>query len=90
MELDGIHGKQLLKVYESFFESPKTMKECDLDVGVMRENICRYCAVLRKQRKLYSIKKRTCKVTRHLATVFSTNVKHLPPQTQIELFNDYG
>ncbi len=64
---------QLQKVYDSFFAVPKTMKEVDKETGVMRENICWYCRTLRLQSKLHAIGKRYCSITKHMATVWTTN-----------------
>lgn len=76
---------QLQKVYNSFFQSPKTMKEADFDCGVMRESICRYCATLRKEGRLFEIEKRDCKITGHRATVFTSNPELVPPSNQLQL-----
>lgn len=77
---------QLAKVYNAFFEQPKTMKEVDLEVGVMRENICWYCRTLRKQERLFAIRKRICGITKHRATEWTTNPELVPPPIQLNLF----
>ena len=78
---------QLERVNQSFFESPKTMKEVDKSIGIMRESICRYCAKLRKQDKLFPIRKRLCSVTSHNATEWTTNPALIPIRPeQLSLF----
>lgn len=78
---------QLIRVYDAFYESPGTMKEVDRRIGIMRESICRYCAKLRKQDKLYPIRKRLCNVTNHLAIEWTTNSALVPPRPiQLDLF----
>jgi hypothetical protein len=79
----------LQRVYDAFHERSGTMKELDLRIGVMRESICRYCATLRKQDKLYPIRKRICNVTGHKATEYTTNIALIPkrPIIQLSLFD---
>ena len=73
-------------VFNSFFSSPKTMKEVDRDSGVMRENICRYVRTFRQSKSIVVIRKRYCMVTKHLANEYSTNPKLFPKPTQLNLF----
>ena len=77
---------QLHKVFQSFFDSPKTMKETDKDCGVMRENICRYVRTFRQSKSIVVIRKRYCKVTKHLANEYTTNPLLFPKSTQLTLF----
>lgn len=82
---------ELIRVEKALFEKPQTMKEVDRRIGVMRESICRYCAKLRKQDKLYPIRKRICNVTGHPAIEWSTNPALVPPRPkQLDLFTDDG
>ena len=78
--MEKYYATQLHKVYDTFFSSPKTMKEADVATGVMRENICWYCRALRQQTRLFPIRKRYCKVTRHLAIEWTTNPDLIPKQ----------
>ena len=77
---------QLKAVFESFFETPKTMKESDKACGVMRENICRYVRTFRKEGKIAVIRKRICAVTKHRANEYTTNPQLFPKPAQLELF----
>lgn len=79
--------KQFKRVFDAFFAEPHTMKEADKITGVMRENICWYCRTLRKQNTLYPIGKRLCRVTKHRATVYTTDMAKVPNyKPQLKLF----
>jgi len=82
---DNHFDSQLERVYESFFDSPKTMKEVDKSIGIMRESICWFCRTLRKEDKLYPIRKRICTVTNHRATEYTTNTAYAPIRQAIQL-----
>lgn len=85
MELDRIHGKQLLQVYASFYEKPRTMLEVDKDTDIMRSNVCWYCGMLREQNKLYRVRKRRCMVTNHMAYELTTNPEYKRNDGQLSL-----
>lgn len=74
-------------VFQCFFDSPKTMKEADKSSGVMRENICWYVRTLRKDGRIWVIRKRFCEVTKHLANEYTTNHELFPKPSQLTLFN---
>lgn len=38
----------MMRVFDCFMERPKTMLEVSLETGILRANICRYVAALRK------------------------------------------
>jgi hypothetical protein len=71
--MSGNNRNDLQKVFDSFFEYPKTMKEADKDTGVMRESVCRYCAVLRAQKRLFKLRERYCAITGAMAGEYTTN-----------------
>ena len=73
-------------VFQCFFDSPKTMKEVDRSSGVMRENICWYVRTLRKEGRIWVIRKRLCHVTNHLANEYTTNPELFPKPKQLTLF----
>ena len=77
---------QLNKVFQSFFDSPKTMKEVDRDCGVMRENICRYVSTLRENNQIWVLKNRRCRATGWNANEYTTNPKLAPKARQLTLF----
>ena len=79
---------QLAKVYQAFYRSPKTMKEVDLETGIMRESICRYCRRLRLQNRLFPVLKRQCKVTKYPKVIaWTSNPDLVPKPNQLELFS---
>jgi hypothetical protein len=86
---DNHLSDQLSRVFDAFYEQPRTMKETDIATGVMRENICWYCRTLRKENKLFPIRKRYCKVTNHRAFEYTTNPSLVPENLQLSLFQ-YG
>lgn len=65
--------------------SPMTMKEIDKYSGIMRENICRYCRVLRQNKELIRVKKRYCTITGHLAYELTLRAEYKPRALQLEL-----
>ena len=77
---------QLNKVFNAFSYGAKTMKEVDVECGVMRENICWYVRSLKKANLIYLAGKRDCKVTKRLAGVYTTNPELIPKSNQIMLF----
>lgn len=78
---------QIQKVYKAFYDSPKTMKEVDVETGIMRANICRYCKTLVAQNKLFIVGKRRCKITKSRnVTIYTSNpdlVPNHPPQLSL-------
>ncbi|MDJ1495153.1 hypothetical protein QNI19_19595 [Cytophagaceae bacterium DM2B3-1] len=80
---------QLEKVFDAFYEKPRTMKEVDFACGVMRENICRYVSKLRKQGRIILAGKRYCKITKHQANVYTTNPSLIPKVIQLNILGDH-
>ena len=85
---DTSNNTQLKRVYEAFFHSPKTMKEVDIEIGVMRENICWLCRELRMQNYLFAVCIRRCKVTKRNVIAWSTNSEFKPIDKQLKLFGN--
>jgi len=82
------HIQQLRQVYRYLFNHPSTMKETDKATGIMRENVCRHIATLRKNDSLYVMCRRPCHITKHVATVFTTNpvLVPKPDANQLKMF----
>lgn len=80
-------NQQFAIVYEAFYDEPRTMKEVDVITGIMRENICRYCATLRQRERIYPVGERKCSITGHTAILWTTNPLLIPPKTQYTLFD---
>lgn len=78
---------ELKKVYEAFYQKPKTMKEVDKETGIMRESICWYCKELRSQGKLHPVRKRVCSVTKYdHVTEWTSNPNDIPKSNQLKMF----
>lgn len=77
---------ELKRVFKAFYTGSKTMKEVDLEIGIMRESICWYCRTLRTSKRLYNTGKRFCKVTKRFVNTWSTNPELQPPQSQLSFF----
>lgn len=84
--LDEKKRTQLIKVFESFYNSPKTMMEVEVDSGIMRSNVCYYVSDLRKSRLIQNLGKRVCTITKHQATAYTTNPALFIPITQASIF----
>lgn len=78
--------KQLIRVFNSLLESPKTMWEASVNSGVVRANVCRHVATLRKQKRVAVIRKRPCKISGHLAGELTANPELFPRENQLNLF----
>ena len=70
-------GKQLNLqyqiVYQSFKERPKTMLQVSLETGILRANICRYVAKMRKHNNIRVIRYGYCPCTHYRAGFLSTD-----------------
>lgn len=60
---DNEFKAQLKKVYDAFFEQPRTMLEVAKETKVMRSNICWYVREWRKHNKIVTLKKRKCSIS---------------------------
>lgn len=83
-------NNQLKRTYKAFKEAPKTMKMVEVETGIDRPNICRYVAYLEKRKKITTVKKAKCLITKHSAKYYSTDSDLFPKETQPELFPSEG
>jgi hypothetical protein len=49
---------------QSFSERPKTMLQASFETGILRANICRYIAKLRRENKIHLVKVGLCPITK--------------------------
>ncbi len=49
----------------AFYERPKTMLMVAVETGILRANICRYVAALRRNNSIYLIRKGICEISKH-------------------------
>lgn len=83
---NGFHA-QIEKVYQAFQEMPMTMKEADVSTGIMRENICRYVAILVKRRLIVVRRIRKCRITGYPDVKEYTGDPNLFPESnQLKMF----
>lgn len=81
---------QLDVVFDSFKERPKTMKMVNMETDIMRENICRYVAILQEQGKIAVVKTGRCPITGYSGVnYYTTDPELFPARTtsQLSLFN---
>ena len=87
MSSTGKIPDQLNVIFNAFFESPKTMKEVDLETNIMRENICRHVSTLRSENRIALVGYRKCKVTGFdKVGIYTRNPDLFPKPNQMELF----
>jgi len=58
---------QYKKVYKAFYKSPKTMLTVSIETGILRANICRYVAKMKRHGNIRLVKKGICPVSKHRA-----------------------
>ena len=73
-----VRKDQLKTVFEAFSEAPATMLMIARRTGIERANICRYVATMRKEDRIFFVKKGLCAITRHAANYLSTNESYRP------------
>ncbi|MBC7616634.1 MAG: hypothetical protein H7202_11275 [Pedobacter sp.] len=93
--LDGDRDKykqtELQKVKEYLFNNIATMKQVFINTTVLRENICRRIADLRKAGQVCKIKIGRCPITGHRNVGFYTSNPTLFVVTpQLDLFGEGG
>jgi hypothetical protein len=87
MNSSNTQAQQTKKVFNSFFEFPKTMKEVDIETSVMRENICRYVRTFRNENLIALVGYRKCKITgNNKVGIYTTNPDLFPKSNQLRLF----
>lgn len=79
---------QSKKVFNAFFECPKTMKEVDAETNVMRESICRYVGTFRNENRIALVGYRKCKITGFdRVGIYTTNPNLFPKSSnQLKMF----
>ena len=81
------NDNQMNIVFNAFFESPKTMKEVDVETNIDRSNVCRYVGTLKGLNKIQLISYRKCKITKCEGVgEYSTNPDFFVKSNQLELF----
>jgi hypothetical protein len=83
---DKALSNQFKVIHKSFYNAPKTMLMASKETGILRANICRYVATLRKSKKIAEVKKGFCEVTKHKAGFLTTNPNQFPKSNQLKMF----
>ncbi len=87
----GSHLSEEEQTFQAFFDSPKTMKMVEVQLGIDRANQCRYIAKLRKQDRVAVVRHGYCPITHHWAGFLTTNPALFPNQPeQLSLFPEKG
>ena len=76
-------------VFAEFLRMPQTMKEVSVRTGIMRENICRIVASLRKADAIESYSIGICPITKHRkVNKWTTNRVMFRKSKQLKIFAD--
>jgi hypothetical protein len=82
---------ELKIIKEYLFTNIATMKQVFVHAGVLRENVCRRIADLRKEGKICKVKTGRCPITGHSHVGFyTTNPALFVESTQLSLFGTGG
>jgi len=79
---------QAPRVFKTFFDEPKTMKEVELDTNIDRAHICRYVATFLKENRIAFLHDRKCRASGSLAGAYTTNPELFPKSNQYSLFDE--
>ena len=78
---------QYQRTFKAFQKTPATMLQVAKGTGILRANICRYVAQMRKAEKIAIVKKGKCPISKHKAGFLTTNEKLFPKKSQTDLFD---
>ncbi len=67
---DNNFQTQFQEVFEAFKKHSSTMLMVSVETGILRSNICRYIAHMRKQDMIRVVKIDACKVSNHRASYY--------------------
>lgn len=80
---------QIKRVFSALHKQPKTMLMLSVETGILRANICRYIAKLRKQNSIRIVQKSICPISKRRAGYYTTNPELFPIVESSKMFN-YG
>ena len=83
------HNKdsQYQRVFEALQHKPATRKELSVLLNIDRANICGYIATLRKFDRVWTVRIRMCRITKHIAEELTCNPELKPDDNQLKLFS---
>ena len=81
---------QYERVYRAFMERPMTMLDCFFATGILRSNVCRYVALMKKRGEVQELYKARDKYTKHTAGYYSTDKRlfRVDKPRQLSLFEE--
>lgn len=79
---------QLQRVRKAFMQYPKTMRQVATELGEERENVCRYCKMMRDLSQIQVIYRGPCMVTGLTVNYYSTDEALFKPDNQLKLFEE--
>lgn len=81
---------QYQTVYQSFKEHPKTMLDVSLEIGILRDNICRYVADMEDKGLIQLLYKTGGEHTKFTAGYYTTDKEllHQVDNQQLKLFGE--
>jgi len=75
---DKHYQTQMQEVFKALLKQPKTMLMVSAETGILRANICRYVATMRKQNNIRMLQKNACSISKHRAGYYTTNPELFP------------
>ena len=66
---------QYNKTLKAFSEYPKTMLQVSIETGILRANICRYVADMRRRDIIFLDRKGLCPISKHRAGFYQSCIK---------------
>lgn len=74
---DKYFSNQIQRVTKVFSGAPKPMLQVSIETGILRANICRYVAEMKKEETIFLIKKGICPISKHRAGFYTINLDML-------------
>ena len=75
---------QFIRVLKAFESKPSTMLMVSVRTGILRTNICRYVAKMRRAGTIALFNRSICPISKHRAKFFTTE------RGMVEWYNDLG
>lgn len=78
---------QMKRVFEAFFNRPKTMLMVEVETGILRPNICRYVSKWKKASSIEIVSLGICPISKYgKVQHLTTNPKLFQSSNQLNLF----
>jgi len=83
---DSHFQSQTQLLFELLCTTPATRKEASVLLNIDRANVCRYIKTFRDSYKVWVLRKRCCRITRHRAEELTCDPNLAPLNNQLKLF----